>query len=109
MKRSTVIQKIFAFVFTAIVLFTVSVRETHYLFSDHHAVSEHCENHLHSSDDHGDCAVCKFDVSFFTDNILYPQFIGQLFSITEQTSVCQTTVLAAGNYINPLRGPPSRA
>src|SRR3954466_12617023 len=106
MKSGSVIQKILAVVFTAAVLFTVSVRETHYLFSEHHAVNEHCENHLHSGDEHGDCTVCKFDVSFFTDDISYPQFAANIFSVAAPPVVYQGLRPATEVYINSLRGPP---
>jgi hypothetical protein len=109
MKSGSVIQKILAVVFTAAVLFTVSVRETHYLFSEHHAVNEHCENHLHSGDEHGDCTVCKFDVSFFTDDISYPQFAPKIF-LTEKHPISYNGLMPATTvYVNSLRGPPARA
>jgi hypothetical protein len=70
MKRASLFNKFFAVVFAAIVVFTVSVREVHYLFNQHEA-HEHCENHLHNSNHHQDCSACKFDVSIFTDNVFF--------------------------------------
>ena len=106
MKRNSCILKVFAFAFTAIVLFTVSVHETHYLFAEHHSAHEHCENHLHGEDEHADCAVCKFDVSFFSDNILHPAFIHQNF-IGEVDAPIYTSVISSTDVsFNPLRGPP---
>ncbi len=106
MKRSNYIQKIFAIVFTAIVLFTVTVRETHYLFAEHHAVNEHCENHLHSQEEHAHCSVCKFDVLFFTDEISHPsssevRFFQNLFFTSYHSVILLTEVSS-----HSLRGPP---
>ena len=106
MKRVSFLQKVLAFAFTAIVLFTVSVHETHYLFAEHHAVHEHCENHLHGEDTHTDCAVCKFDVSFFTDNISYSPTQLQLNSVKYSPSVYHSVILVAEVSSNSLRGPP---
>ncbi|MES2622602.1 MAG: hypothetical protein V4615_17265 [Bacteroidota bacterium] len=107
MKRSNVLLKAFSFAFAAIVLFTVSVHETHYLFAEHHAAHEHCENHLHTEDSHSDCSVCKFDVSFFTDHISYPQFNHP--HVTRQDIPCiyLSPALSIRNFANSLRGPPS--
>ncbi len=96
-------------VFTVSVLFTVSVREIHYLFATHETGHTHCDNHLHSGDEHGDCAVCKFDLSAFTDVVaIQPVF-------TPQTLI---TCFVLADYSYPpilvvshlrLRGPPAFA
>ena len=106
MKCANLVKKIFAFVFAAIVLFTVSVHETHYLFSEHHSVNEHCENHLHKNDGHADCAVCKFDISLFTDCISFhrlnkPEFFDNNFSCAYQSVIFSSEVSSI-----TLRGPP---
>ena len=109
MKRSLVMRKIFACLLTAIVLFTVSVREIHYLFTEHHAETEHCENHLHQAETHTDCAVCKFDVSFFTDAIFHPDFQQQQFCAEKYEASYRSIILAPVVNANSLRGPPSLA
>ncbi len=107
MKRTSFIQKIFAFVFTAIVLFTVSVRETHFLFAEHHETDEHCQNHLHSQDVHSRCSVCKFDVSFFTDEILATENASLVFSEAKQMDGYQSIHLLSSSLQLSLRGPPT--
>lgn len=109
MKRTSLILKIFAFVFTAIVLFTVSVRETHFLFAEHHETDEHCQNHLHSQDEHSHCSVCKFDVSFFTDEILAPENTTLVFVVTRQMDGFQSIHLLSSPLRLSLRGPPALA
>jgi hypothetical protein len=69
MKRISYIRVVLASLFASIVLLTVSVQEIHYLFVDHHALNEHCDNHLHPGHAHADCTLCKFDVSSFTDQL----------------------------------------
>src|SRR5436190_2548180 len=109
MKSRSLIQKIFAFALTAMVLFTVTVRETHYLFSEHHSAHERCENHLHQADSHGDCSVCKFDVSLFTDCISFPEMLSGGINIANRTSHYQSVILSGRTPSNPLRGPPAFA
>lgn len=107
MKRTSFIQKIFAFVFTAIVLFTVSVRETHFLFAEHHETDEHCQNHLHSQDVHSRCSVCKFDVSFFTDEILTARNARIVFVEDKLIDGYQLIHLLSSSLRLSLRGPPA--
>jgi|ERR1043165_3487407 hypothetical protein len=109
MKRRNLIQKTFALALTVMVLFTVSVRETHYLFSDHHSIDEHCENHLHSADNHADCSVCKFDISLFTDAVFKPSIAGASFSIQTSVSFYSPVTLSDTFLSNSLRGPPALA
>lgn len=107
MKRTSFIQKIFAFVFTAIVLFTVSVRETHFLFAQHHEIDERCQNHLHSQDEHSHCSVCKFDVSFFTDEIFILENSNVVFAEAKQIDAYQSICLLSSSRCISLRGPPA--
>ncbi len=105
MKRAPFIQKIFAFALTAIVLYTVSVREVHYLFSQHEA-REHCENHLHGEGHHEDCSVCKFDVSFFTDGVSVRHTSPLAFAGEKVVCVYQPFITNSHLSFPSLRGPP---
>lgn len=106
MKRTSFTQKIFAFVFTVIVLFTVSVRETHLLFAEHHETDEHCQNHLHSQDEHSHCSVCKFDISFFTDEILAFENSSVVFGEAKLIDGYLSFSLQVSSLHISLRGPP---
>lgn len=68
MRTRPAIKALLSVLFTIAILFTVSVKEVHYLFAEHET-HEHCDNHLHSGDEHGSCEVCKFDIATFTDAI----------------------------------------
>ena len=110
MKRNSIFRKILSIAFAAAIVFTVSVREIHYLFShQHQSITEHCENHLHdASHHHDDCSVCKFDVSLFTDVLVAgnSSFIafGEQFAIRYHSPALQSSVLTL-----TLRGPPALA
>jgi hypothetical protein len=106
MQRCQLLKKIYAFAFTVMVLFTVSVREMHYLFSQHHGQHEHCENHLHSKDEHGDCSVCKFDISIFSNDIL-PRPYHHNFFTTHNSFFYRSVKRISDVYTKHLRGPPS--
>jgi hypothetical protein len=105
MRRYNLLHKIFAMVFAVAVVFTVSVKEVHYLFS-FHETHEHCENHLHPADHHAECAVCKFDLSvcddqLFLNAISVPQFF------SPQIICLYTSPAISGQSIfTSLRGPP---
>lgn len=108
MKGKQIFRKLFSALFTAAVLFTVSVREVHYLFA-HHDAHEHCENHLHSADEHKHCIACKFDAELFTDVIEHtrlaiPTGYPHKFTDSYHSAVLYKPVLA-----NALRGPPAIA
>ncbi|HLP18715.1 MAG TPA: hypothetical protein VK174_00365 [Chitinophagales bacterium] len=108
MKRKQILRKIFSALFTAAVLFTVSVREVHYLFA-HHDAHEHCENHLHSADEHKHCVACKFDAEVFTDVIEHTGLtIPTDYSCTSTNSY-QSAVICTAVLANALRGPPAIA
>lgn len=109
MKRTSFIQKIFAFAFTVIVLFTVSVRETHFLFAEHNETDEHCQNHLHSQDEHSHCSVCKFDVSFFTNEILAFENSSVVFGEAKLIDGYQSFSFQTSSHHLSLRGPPTLA
>ncbi|MFN8287936.1 MAG: hypothetical protein U0V74_14360 [Chitinophagales bacterium] len=108
MFKRSLLRSIFSVVFAFTVLFTVSVKEVHYLFASHEA-HEHCDNHIHPADEHGECAVCKFDIAFFTDAItlIHPQLPQQYFAV-KQPAACFTPTTTR-LYTKPLRGPPSIA
>lgn len=106
MKRNCVLKSLFAFVLTTIVLFTVSVRDTHYLFSEHHAVNEHCDNHLHGQDEYSHCSVCKFDVSLFTDEVFTPDNSPLVFDEARLFDKYQSCNLQSSIVNLSLRGPP---
>lgn len=88
-------------------MFTVSVRETHYLFAEHHEANEHCQNHLHSQEEHSHCAVCKFDVSLFTDEIFAPENSPLIFPGNRMDDIYQTRIVNSLISFPSLRGPPA--
>lgn len=106
MKRNGILKSLFVSSLTVIVLFTVSVRETHYLFAEHHSVNEHCDNHLHSQDAHSHCSVCKFDVSLFTDEVFAPLCSSLVFDEARLFDNCQPFNLQSSILKLSLRGPP---
>ena len=108
MKRTFLFRKILSVAFATAIVFTVSVRETHYLFSHtYQEIHEHCENHLHdSSHSHSDCNVCKFDVSLFTDAIVSNSFTQFVSVIENLTEYYQFFKLQKSALTLSLRGPP---
>ena len=105
MKRTSLLNKIFSVAFAVTVMFTVSVREVHYLFSQHEA-HERCENHLHNSNHQEDCSICKFDVSIFTDTVF--SFDNSAIAWLEKSLVVhkQSLNLQSSTLNLLLRGPP---
>ena len=108
MKRDSLFRKILSVAFAAAIVFTVSVREVHYLFSQHEA-HEHCENHLHQTDHHKDCSVCKFDISVFSDEIFFQIFSKSIFSQSSGHWLYQSPTTNSLITFVSLRGPPSLA
>ncbi len=108
MKRTSILRKLLAALFGMAVVFTVSVREVHYLFSQNH-VHEHCENHLHASDEHTHCAVCKFDISLFTDEVSHVQVASPETYPAQPAAAYSSVVLYSSVCANALRGPPATA
>jgi hypothetical protein len=108
MKRRSIIKSFLSALFALIVLLTVNVHEVHYLFLQHEA-HEHCENHLHSADEHDHCRVCKFDVSFFTDVIFGSNNAIPTASVEKYSGTGQFFNLQASFFNLFLRGPPSLA
>jgi hypothetical protein len=107
MNSAFILRKTCAVIFAITIAFTISVREVHYLFTQHDA-EEQCENHLHNADNHSDCAVCKFDISIFTDELSLPPFVAQTFFHVHH--VAFQSVISDRQFLsNSLRGPPSRA
>ncbi len=106
MKFKGITYRIPAFAFSLIVLFTVSVQETHYLFSEHHSIAEHCENHLHQDEEHAHCSVCKFDVSLFTDEIAAHTACQPVFFSYQPAFLYQRNIPATDYSHHFLRGPP---
>ena len=108
MKRTPLYNFIAPAVFAAAVLFMVSFHQVHYLFVTHHQ-HEHCENHLHPTDSHPHCHVCKFDASVFTDKLVAIQAekpeVEQAVYLHTYTPVQLTGIKV---YIQ-LRGPPACA
>ncbi|MFN8298256.1 MAG: hypothetical protein U0T75_04055 [Chitinophagales bacterium] len=106
MRMRPAIKALLSVLFTMAILFTVSVKEVHYLFAEHGS-HEHCENHLHSGDEHGSCEVCKFDMATFTDAIARESvLVPQEWHITAVYNYQGFEVLASPGTIN-LRGPPA--
>lgn len=108
MKRTSLIHKILALVFSFTVLYTVSVREVHYLFAQHEA-HEHCENHLHDAAHQEHCSVCKFDIAAFTDEVLVAETSVSPSSNNELVSFYQSSVTVSQHSSATLRGPPAFA
>lgn len=108
MKSTSIIRKVLAAMFGMAVVFTVSVREVHYLFAQNH-VHEHCENHLHAADEHAHCAVCKFDISLFTDEVSHVQVATPETYPAQPAAVYHSVVLYSSINANGLRGPPAVA
>jgi len=109
MKRTSFIKSLIAATFAVAVLFTVSVHEVHYLFVAHHEVEQNCINHLHQADSHGDCNVCKFDVSFFTEVIQKSQLPFAIVTLARVQVYYQSYTYVQAVTANPLRGPPTIA
>lgn len=85
------------------------MHEVHYLFSEHHQ-HEHCgEQHLHAADEHGHCPVCKFDISFFTDEITQPLTIHVPATISTYIYTYQSISIQQQISAHALRGPPALA
>ncbi len=108
MKRISLFRKILSVAFAAAIVYTVSVREVHYLFSQHEA-HEHCENHLHDASHHEDCAVCKFDIATFTDEVFTASTSPLVFTETKWVDNYQPFNLQSSTFNLALRGPPSLA
>ncbi|MBK7149622.1 MAG: hypothetical protein IPH78_12595 [Bacteroidetes bacterium] len=75
MYRPRVFRQMLAVLLATIVVALVSVREVHYLFTEHGGQHEHCHNHLHAADAHFHCEVCKADIASFTDEVQPPAFV----------------------------------
>lgn len=108
MKRLSVFRIALSALFTVAVLMSVSVREIHYLYASH-ADHEHCENHLHSSEHHHDCQVCKFDISSFTDDILPIDLPVTVQPLVAFAAADNGILLPDFGVTCFLRGPPKRA
>jgi hypothetical protein len=108
MKRISLIHKILALVFSFTVLYTVSVREVHYLFAQHEA-HEHCENHLHDATHQEHCSVCKFDIAAFTDKISVAEPSVSLSSNNKPVCFYKSPVTVSQYSFAALRGPPAIA
>ena len=108
MKRISLFRKILSVAFAVAIVYTVSVREVHYLFSQHEA-HEHCENHLHDASHHEDCAVCKFDIATFTDEVFTVYNSALAFVSEEAIGIYQSQVTNSLISFPSLRGPPSLA
>ena len=107
MQRAGLLNRIYAFLFTAIILFTVSVRDTHYLFTHQHEISEHCENHLHALDAHAGCVICKFDCSIFSASIFDRPFSRPIYIGNSTLPLFQYPITVSELTANYLRGPPT--
>lgn len=109
MFRHRLFKKFFAVLFATVVVALVSVREVHYIFTEHAAQHEDCHNHLHAADAHFHCEVCKVDISYFSDDIQ-----ADVLSIQEVYSVAvssryQQPCYTSLQYVALLRGPPAVA
>ena len=108
MKYISLFRKILSIAFAVAVVYTVSVREVHYLFSQHEA-HEHCENHLHDASHHEDCSVCKFDIASFTDVVFTANDSPLKFLSKEVACMYQLTITNSLLSFPSLRGPPALA
>lgn len=107
MKRTSLFKRLLALVFAVAVVYTVSVKEVHYLFSQHQ-VHEHCENHLHSDEHQEDCSVCKFDIAAFTDQLYTYHHTVQISDKAETVSLYLSPFTVSCFSSVTLRGPPAR-
>lgn len=108
MARINLFRKMLALAFAVAVVFTVSVKEVHYLFAFHEA-HEHCENHLHQKDAHAHCDICKFDVSGLDDELHTVKLASASINITEAETFYTEPLLHLKQSSALLRGPPATA
>ncbi len=109
MRLKAILRYFFAAFFSVSVLFTVSVKELHYLFAAHEELHEKCDNHIHPADEHSDCAVCKFDLSCFTDvvHLVHPVALALDLPIAEAHFINEFSGQQPRTLF--LRGPPSHS
>ena len=109
MFRHHLFKKFFAVLFATVVVALVSVREVHYIFTEHAAQHEDCHNHLHAADAHFHCEVCKADISYFSDDI-QPEILSvHEFNSLAISSSYQQPCYTSLQYVALLRGPPAVA
>ncbi len=109
MFRHHLFKKFFAVLFATVVVALVSVREVHYIFTEHATQHEDCHNHLHAADAHFHCEVCKADISSFTDDIQPEILYGQEFYSAFLHCHYQEPNFTSLHYVALLRGPPAVA
>lgn len=109
MKKCAYIKGLLSVVFTAMVLFTVNVHQIHYLFAEHHAHHDECNNHLHSEDEHTHCEICQFDISLFDDQLVFQNYTASLFFNEVVVADYAAPLLVAKHDYTSLRGPPAFA
>jgi hypothetical protein len=109
MFRHRLFKKFFAVLFATVVVALVSVREVHYIFTEHAAQHEDCHNHLHAADAHFHCEVCKADISYFSDDIQADVLsIQEVYSVAVSSRYQQPSYTSL-QYVALLRGPPAVA
>lgn len=97
-----------AVLLATIVVALVSVREVHYLFTEHGGQHEHCHNHLHAADAHFHCEVCKADIASFTDEVQPPAFVSNQSYVAFLCLPLVQHVYTAQQHVAFLRGPPCK-
>ncbi len=108
MKCISLFRKILSAAFAVTIVYTVSVREVHYLFAQHEA-HEHCENHLHDASHHEDCSVCKFDIAAFGDEVFTAYNSPLVFAEVKWIDDYRSFNLQSSIFYLSLRGPPALA
>lgn len=106
MKRIPLLQKLLTSVLAAVVVMLVSVREVHFLFTEHPTHHEDCHNHLHAADEHFHCEACKAHVSCFTDEVKVVQLSSPGIRLTDITERIFTFSYSSVRSLPYLRGPP---
>lgn len=108
MYRPRVFRQMLAVLLATIVVALVSVREVHYLFTEHGGQHEHCHNHLHAADAHFHCEVCKADIASFTDEVQPPALVSNQTYVQFPCKPLVQPVYTAQQHVAFLRGPPSK-
>jgi hypothetical protein len=65
MKLRRIGKNISVFLLLGVFFYATSIKELHYAFSAKHQTAshtDHCDHHIHSSNNEEDCFICKMDI-----------------------------------------------
>jgi hypothetical protein len=112
MKLKQIVQISAVILLLGVFFFATSIKELHYGFSSkfHTPIhTDHCDNHIHSTEKEGDCYICSIDISTLFDSAEVCYSFSVTFLPRATVTNRDTLIVSTRTTTYHLRGPPAEA